>query len=526
MRKLISSLIILFCVFNSTSYIAGNSPRIGKYKKKSGFGCSSSLRGYMPSIGNQEGYATTVAWATTYVRTAIEAKRKGLNANKLDNNGQSLEQALIDELRFSPTYIYEHIKKKDDNYWTGGASIEDALNVMQNKGNVLLKELPYKIPDGNISKFDSKALQYRIAGFEKILDSESRLTLEQKVKIIKDALEKEIPLVVSFRITNSFVTLKQSKWSANDEVVGRQALVLVGWKGSCSSHLEGTFELANSWGTQWGDKGYVHISYADFMKYVITIYAVKDTETPQVTENNSEKQIPLVTNPKRYALVIGNDQYKYSSRLSGQPYNDAQDVTSRLKQMGFQVSTITDANRQQMLDEMDDFVIKSKNADLVMLYYSGHGVQDGNENYLVPVDARFLTKSDIANRALSVSGIIGKLGSAKAKFTVIAMDACRSNTVSVENSDTKDDIPKGFKPINSDNLIESVYISLASRAGKPAFVNTMGRNGYFTEALLTHLQNGKRIESIFRAVSADVEQKTKQQQQPEIIDRLKGDLEF
>lgn len=469
----------------------------------------------MPSIGNQEEYATTVAWATTYVRTAIEAKRKGLNSEKGTIDGRSLEvQRLIDELRFSPTYIYEHIKKKDDNDWTGGASIEDALNVMKNKGNVLLKELPYKIPEGNVSKFDSKALQYKIAGFEKILDSESQLTLEQKVKIIKDALEKEIPLVVSFKVTNSFITLKESDWSANDEVIGKQALVLVGWRGSCSSYSEGEFELANSWGTQWGDKGYVRISYADFMKYVVTIYAVKDTETPQVT------------NPKRYALVIGNDQYKYSSRLSGQPYNDAQDVASRLKQMGFQVSTITDANRQQMLDEMDDFVIKSKNADLVMLYYSGHGVQDGNENYLVPVDARFLTKSDIANRALSVSGIIGKLGSAKAKFTVIAMDACRSNTVSVENSDTKDDIPKGFKPINSDNLIESVYISLASRAGKPAFVNTMGRNGYFTEALLTHLQNGKRIESIFRAVSADVEQKTKQQQQPEIIDRLKGDLEF
>ena len=194
--------------------------------------------------------------------------------------------------------------------------------------------------------------------------------------------------------------------------------------------------------------------------------------------------------------------------------------------MGFTVSSVLNGNRQQMLDQIDELVTKAERADLLMLYYSGHGVQDDHENYLVPVDARFITKSDITNRAISLEGLIAKLGSARARFNIIALDACRGNTVTIEQSDTREEIPKGFKTSAGNKLIESVYISLASRSGKPAYSNPANRNGYFTEALLKHLENGKRIESIFRLVSAEVETMTNQRQQPEIIDRLKGDLIF
>ena len=256
----------------------------------------------------------------------------------------------------------------------------------------------------------------------------------------------------------------------------------------------------------------------------LTFHLADKKTAQQALDKQSVAVVPPTS--KRYALVIGNSNYSFSPKLLGQPVNDAQDVANRLREMGFKVSLATDVTRQQMLDELDEFVLKTRHADVVLLYYSGHGVQDDYENYLVPVDARFITKSDIAHRGISLGGLIGKLGSARAANTVVALDACRNITVSVETATTKDELPKGFKTIRDEQLNGSVYISLASRSGKPALLNTAGRNSYFTAALLKYLSNGKRIESIFRAVTGEVGRTTQQKQQPEIIDRLEGDLTF
>ncbi|GEM_PF-3604138 len=56
----------------------------------------------------------------------------------------------------------------------------------------------------------------------------------------------------------------------------------------------------------------------------------------------------------RYALVIGNGNYSDWGKLKN-PLNDATDIATALKDLGFQVKLLTDANRKQMNQGLNDF---------------------------------------------------------------------------------------------------------------------------------------------------------------------------
>jgi len=49
----------------------------------------------------------------------------------------------------------------------------------------------------------------------------------------------------------------------------------------------------------------------------------------------------------RQALVIGNSEYRHASRLRN-PVNDARAIGSTLKELGFKVTTVTDASQREI----------------------------------------------------------------------------------------------------------------------------------------------------------------------------------
>ena len=55
-------------------------------------------------------------------------------------------------------------------------------------------------------------------------------------------------------------------WSGN-KLLGYHCLLITGYD-------EKSFELRNSWGTSWGDKGYTKISFDDFEKNVLEIWTI------------------------------------------------------------------------------------------------------------------------------------------------------------------------------------------------------------------------------------------------------------
>ena len=61
------------------------------------------------------------------------------------------------------------------------------------------------------------------------------------------------------------------------------------------------------------------------------------------------------------------------------------------------------------------------------VYYAGHGVQVGGENFLVPVNVDIQTEADVDIEAVSANGVQGYMAFAGNDLNIIVMDACRNN---------------------------------------------------------------------------------------------------
>ena len=61
-----------------------------------------------------------------------------------------------------------------------------------------------------------------------------------------------------------------------------------------------------------------------------------------------------------------------------------------------------------------------------MIYYSGHGIEAGGENFLVPVDADVSALDNAGETLVPVSALIAEL-QATVPVTIVLLDACRTN---------------------------------------------------------------------------------------------------
>jgi Caspase domain len=89
---------------------------------------------------------------------------------------------------------------------------------------------------------------------------------------------------------------------------------------------------------------------------------------------------------KSVALVIGDAAYEKARRLDN-PVNDATAVNTALRELGFDTILALDGDKAALTKSLDDFYAKIADAEVVMFYFAGHGVQINERNYLVPIDA-------------------------------------------------------------------------------------------------------------------------------------------
>ncbi len=141
-----------------------------------------------------------------------------------------------------------------------------------------------------------------------------------------------------------------------------------------------------------------------------------------------------VSHPKRVALVIGNGNYQIGNAPlgPGNPFlvaavNDANAVAAELRTLQFDVLTGTDRTLAQMKSLIDQFKARLTGADQALFYYSGHGAQVKDHNYLLPVDAGDVHDNDFATKTVDVEAIYRALGSGDSGFNLIILDACRTN---------------------------------------------------------------------------------------------------
>ena len=153
---------------------------------------------------------------------------------------------------------------------------------------------------------------------------------------------------------------------------------------------------------------------------------------------------------KRVALIIGNSAYKRVVRLPN-PVNDAAAVAAMFTSAGFDtVVSKFDLTNTDMHGAVREFTGVAREADIAVVYYSGHGIEIRGKNYLVPVDARLASDLDVEDETISFDHIMDMLESVK-RLRLIILDACRVNPFGKTRS-----IGRGlatFVPPTGDTLI-------------------------------------------------------------------------
>ena len=218
---------------------------------------------------------------------------------------------------------------------------------------------------------------------------------------------------------------------------------------------------------------------------------------------------------KRYALVIGNSAYKSSPLVN--PVNDASDIASKLKKLGFEVTLKTNASQKEMLRAITQFGERLAPGSVALFYYAGHGIQAKGRNYLIPIDAEIAGEAAVRSEAVDVDQLLEQLS--PASVSVVILDACRNNPFERSfrgggGGLAQIDAPKG------------TLIAYATAPGKVAADGT-GRNGLYTSQLLKALdQPGIKVEDVFKQVRIKVAQSSKDQQIPWEASSLTGDFYF
>jgi hypothetical protein len=239
---------------------------------------------------------------------------------------------------------------------------------------------------------------------------------------------------------------------------------------------------------------------------------------PTPFSHNPSLSVP-VGEEKRSALVIGNSQYPIGALRN--PANDAQDMATRLNNLGFDVTLILNTRQEQMEQAIHEFGRQLYQGGVGLFYYAGHGVQVNGENYLIPVNAHIESESDVRYKAVNIGQLLGKMGEARNGLNIVILDACRDNPFAKEFRSAS----RGLAVVNS-SAVKGTLIAYATSPGKVAS-DGEDRNGVYTKHLLMALQTpGLPVEQVFKRVLQGVERETNGKQTPWTSSSFSGDFYF
>lgn len=108
------------------------------------------------------------------------------------------------------------------------------------------------------------------------------------------------------------------------------------------------------------------------------------------------------------------------------PTTDAADVAAALLRLGFSVRLVNNASYEVMRRALLEFTPKARDAEMAVVFFAGHGMEVGGENWLIPIDAELKTDLDIEQEAISLRAVM-LMVSAASKLGLVVLDACRNN---------------------------------------------------------------------------------------------------
>jgi hypothetical protein len=225
---------------------------------------------------------------------------------------------------------------------------------------------------------------------------------------------------------------------------------------------------------------------------------------------------------RRVALVIGNSAYKSAPKL-GNPVNDATLVGGMFKKAGFDsVDVRLDLSASEMRRMLREFAGRTRDADMAVIYYAGHGIELDGTNYLIPTDATLETDGDVLDETIPVERALFAVEPAK-QLRLIILDACRDNPFSKTMKRTLASRAIGRGLAKVEPTSPNTMIAFAAKAGSTASDGD-SKNSPFAVALVEHLPKpGLDLRKAFGFVRDDVLKSTNNKQEPFVYGSLGGD---
>lgn len=241
--------------------------------------------------------------------------------------------------------------------------------------------------------------------------------------------------------------------------------------------------------------------------------------------------ISATTATEKAALIIGNSRYKHIQILEN-PTNDVRDLSSKLKEIGFDVTLLIDADAEIIREASKKFSIQYAGSKINLFYHAGHGVQINGENYIVPADYDSNLDGHSRTSLVNINDLVSRIKSEIKTSLVVVLDACRDNPFSSNPSAAQAGSPRsiqrGLAPIELDkgrNAESQNIMIVFSTSPNSSALDGEGRNSPFAEAFLRHITTPSLdLGLVMRRVTADVEKETRGAQIPWVNASLNSEI--
>jgi C1A family cysteine protease len=166
---------------------------------------------------------------------------------------------------FSPEYVFDQVGLPD----CSASGVASSLDLLKSKGVCTWQSMPYSTNNGcgvvPTAAQNTEAANYKITSYSRLIDSDQTG--------IKTMIASNHAVIASFTIDASFENAYSGFiWKSSTGNNGSHTMAICGY-----DDAKHAYKAINSWGTNWGDAGYIWIDYdffpvaASYYAYVITL---------------------------------------------------------------------------------------------------------------------------------------------------------------------------------------------------------------------------------------------------------------
>ncbi|MCL2721011.1 MAG: C1 family peptidase [Treponema sp.] len=246
---------------------------------------SISLKQFSPVPESQGNFGTCGGWAIAFaartISESVEINRT--NQRQSSNSAFSPIDAYLGSYsilnrfpsgleRSSIFRILNHIEETEG----GGTYIFAVLDYLQSTGAVRRPEaertnltLIFRANYQNLKR-------YPIAAYVRLFSNPSGTpgTIDERVLPVKKSLAENKPVIIGMNTPSLSFDSARNVWRPYENPnnrYGGHAMCVVGYDDNMHG---GAFEVMNSWGADWGNNGYIWITYNDFARFVFEAYEI------------------------------------------------------------------------------------------------------------------------------------------------------------------------------------------------------------------------------------------------------------